>query len=51
MTNQRDIKYTITAEVDGELIFKGEYEDTLGLEMDLSKAERAVENALEVEDE
>lgn len=42
-----EVRYFISAEVDGVLVFSNDYEDTTMLQEELYKAERAVERELE----
>lgn len=46
-----EIKYYLTAEVDGEIVFSSFYEDTTMLQEELYKAERAVEREIEAYNE
>jgi len=46
-----EIKYYLTAEVDGEIVFSSFYEDTTMLQEELYKAEGAVERELEAMNE
>lgn len=49
---QLDIKFTVIARVDDELVYKGEFPDTAVLVEELYKAEKAVERKIdELEDE
>jgi hypothetical protein len=40
------VKFILVAQVDDEMVFKSSYPDTVMLEEELYKAERAVEKAL-----
>ena len=42
-----EIKYVLSAVVDGEVVYRGEFLDTTSLEESLYKPERAVERHLE----
>jgi len=42
-----EIKYYLTAEVDGEVVFSSYYEDTVMLEAELRKAEVCVEREID----
>lgn len=45
----KDVRYTIIAEVDGEVVFESAYPDTYELEEELAKAEQAVSDYLDEE--
>lgn len=44
-----DIQYTLTATVDGEVVFENSYLDTTDLIEEIYKAEGAVESSIEME--
>lgn len=48
---QKEVRYFISAEVEGQLVFSSDYPDTTLLTEELYKAEEAVERALEDSDE